>query len=75
MFPQIDVFLDNGYTKEEMKMVWETKKILEDETFELIPPRSGSGFFGHSEAVSIETEQPITAEEVIELLTKLPGSL
>ena len=59
--PQIDVFQDNGYTKEEMKMVWETHKILEDQTIRVnatavrVPV-----FFGHSEAVHIETRRKIT---------------
>jgi aspartate-semialdehyde dehydrogenase len=74
VLPQIDVFLDNGYTKEEMKMVWETRKILEDERIEVNPTAVRVPvFFGHSEAVSVETEQPITAEEVVELLAEAPG--
>lgn len=74
VLPQIDVFLDNGYTKEEMKMVWETKKILGDERIEVNPTAVRVPvFFGHSEAVYIETEQLITAAEVIELLTDAPG--
>ena len=71
--PHIDVFMENGYTKEEMKMVWETKKIMDDSievnpTCVRIPV-----FFGHSEAVHLETEQPITAEEARELLSNAPG--
>jgi aspartate-semialdehyde dehydrogenase len=72
--PQIDVFQDNGYTKEEMKMVWETKKILEDETV-LINPTAVRVpvFFGHSEAIHIETERKITAEEAKSLFEKTEG--
>jgi len=72
--PQIDVFLDNGYTKEEMKMVNETKKIMNDPgiavtaTTVRVPV-----FFSHSESVNIETEKKITAAEVRELLSRAPG--
>ena len=74
--PQIDVFLDNGYTKEEMKMVWETRKIFEDDSIQVsatcvrIPV-----FYGHSEAVQIETTKPISEQEVRSLLEKAPGVL
>src|SRR5690606_9292884 len=72
--PQIDRFQDNGYTKEEMKMVWETRKILEDQTI-LVNPTAARVpvFFGHSEAVHIETRRKITAAEATELLRKAPG--
>ena len=72
--PQIDKFMDNGYTKEEMKMVWETRKILGDPTVQVnatavrVPV-----FFGHSEAVHVETRQKITAEAARALLKKAPG--
>jgi aspartate-semialdehyde dehydrogenase len=72
--PQIDVFLENGYTKEEMKMVNETKKIFSDPligvtaTTVRVPV-----FYGHSESVNIETEKKITAKEVRELLMRSPG--
>ncbi|MEY4932727.1 MAG: hypothetical protein RLZZ403_1047 [Pseudomonadota bacterium] len=72
--PQIDVFLDNGYTKEEMKMFWETQKILEDKTIRVnatavrVPV-----FVGHSEAVHIETKRKLTADEARALLSKAPG--
>jgi aspartate-semialdehyde dehydrogenase len=72
--PQIDVFLDNGFTKEEMKMVWETRKILEDESIGVnatcvrIPV-----FYGHSEAVHIETERKLSAAEARDLLRNAPG--
>jgi len=74
VIPQIDVFLENGYTKEEMKMVWETKKILGDENV-LVNPTAVRVpvFFGHGEALHIETNSPISAEEVKELLTQAEG--
>lgn len=74
VIPQIDVFQDNGYTKEEMKMVWETKKILGDDTV-LVNPTAVRVpvFFGHAEAVHIETRQPISAEEVKDILATAPG--
>jgi len=72
--PQIDVFQDNGYTKEEMKMVWETKKIFEDAAI-LVNPTAVRipVFFGHSEAIHIETHEKITAEKARELLEAAPG--
>jgi aspartate-semialdehyde dehydrogenase len=72
--PQIDVFQENGYTKEEMKMFWETQKILEDPEIRVnatcvrVPV-----FFGHSEAVHIETQRKISAAEARSLLEKAPG--
>lgn len=74
VLPQIDVFMDNGYTKEEMKMVWETKKIMGDDTI-LVNPTCVRVpvFYGHSEAVHIETREKITAEQARELLRKAPG--
>jgi aspartate-semialdehyde dehydrogenase len=74
VLPQIDVFQDNGYTKEEMKMVWETKKILEDDAI-LVNPTAVRVpvFYGHSEAVHLETRKKITVEAVRELLKKAPG--
>jgi aspartate-semialdehyde dehydrogenase len=74
VLPQIDVFMDNGYTKEEMKMVWETQKILGDADI-LVNPTAVRVpvFFGHSEAVHIETKQKISAERVRELLASAPG--
>ena len=72
--PHIDTFLDNGYTKEEMKMVWETKKILGDESIQVNPTTVRIPvFYGHSEAVHIETRQKITAEEARTLLEQAPG--
>ena len=72
--PQIDVFLENGYTKEEMKMVWETRKIMEDESIMVNPTAVRVPvFYGHSEAVHIETKQKITAKEARRLLSKAAG--
>jgi aspartate-semialdehyde dehydrogenase len=72
--PQIDVFLDNGYTKEEMKMVNETKKILNDSAVAVTATTVRVPvFFGHSESVNIETERKITAEEVRNILSRSPG--
>ncbi len=72
--PQIDAFQENGYTKEEMKMVWETRKIFEDENI-LVNPTCARipVFFGHSEAVHIETKDKITAEKARDLLSKVEG--
>ncbi len=72
--PHIDAFLDNRYTKEEMKMVWETRKILGDESI-LVNPTAVRipVFYGHSEAVHIETRDKISASAVAELLGKAPG--
>ena len=72
--PQIDVFMENGYTKEEMKMVWETKKIMGDDSI-LVNPTAVRVpvFFGHSEAVHIETEKKITAAQAKELLSNANG--
>jgi aspartate-semialdehyde dehydrogenase len=72
--PHIDVFLENRYTKEEMKMVWETRKILGDATIAVNPTAVRiPAFYGHSEAVHIETVRKITAAEVCDLLRKAPG--
>jgi aspartate-semialdehyde dehydrogenase len=72
--PQIDKFQDNGYTKEEMKMLWETQKIMGDNSIRVnattvrVPV-----FFGHSEAVNIETKKKITPDEARALLREAPG--
>ncbi|MDH5173855.1 MAG: aspartate-semialdehyde dehydrogenase [Elusimicrobiota bacterium] len=72
--PQIDVFLDNGYTKEEMKMVNETKKIMEDDSLAITATCVRVPVFrGHSEAVNIETEIKITPREAREILNKTKG--
>lgn len=74
VIPHIDVFQDNGYTKEEMKMVWETQKIFEDEAI-LVNPTAVRVpvIYGHSEAVNIETKTKITATEATQLLKKAQG--
>lgn len=74
VLPHIDTFQDNGYTKEEMKMCWETRKILEDNdilvsaTCVRVPV-----FYGHSEAVQVETRAPVTEAQVREWLSAMPG--
>jgi len=74
VLPQIDVFLDNGYTKEEMKMVWETNKIFNDQNITINPTAVRVPvFFGHSEAIHIETKEKITAKQAKELLDKAAG--
>lgn len=74
VLPHIDVFMDNGYTKEEMKMVWETRKIMEDDSIRVNPTAVRVPvFFGHSEAVHIETRKKISAQDATELLKKFPG--
>jgi aspartate-semialdehyde dehydrogenase len=72
--PHIDTFQDNRYTREEMKMVWETRKILGDDKI-LVNPTAVRipAFFGHSEAVHIETRDKISAAAVSELLANSPG--
>jgi len=74
VLPQIDVFMDNDYTKEEMKMVWETRKIFGDEDI-LVNPTAVRVpvFHGHSEAIHIETREKITADRARELLSHAPG--
>jgi aspartate-semialdehyde dehydrogenase len=74
VIPQIDVFLDNGYTKEEMKMVNETRKIMGDDSIRVTAttvriPVMG----GHSESVNVEFEQDFTLEELRSLLASAPG--
>jgi aspartate-semialdehyde dehydrogenase len=72
--PQIDVFMDNGYTKEEMKMVWETRKIMGDDRIQVNPTAVRVPvFYGHSEAVHIETREKIDLETARALLRKAPG--
>lgn len=74
LIPQIDDFQPNGYTKEEMKMVWETRKILGDASIEVNPTAVRVPvFYGHSEAVHIETRDKITAAQARELLESAPG--
>ncbi len=72
--PHIDVFQDNRYTKEEMKMVWETQKILGDDAIRVNPTAVRIPvFYGHSEAVHIETRDKITAADASKLLGAAPG--
>jgi aspartate-semialdehyde dehydrogenase len=72
--PHIDQFQDNRYTREEMKMVWETRKILGDEEIAVNPTAVRiPTFFGHSEALHIETGSRISAGEVCDLMRKAPG--
>ena len=74
VIPHIDVFQDNGYTKEEMKMVWETRKIMEAPDIVVNPTCVRVPvFYGHSEAVHIETREKITADAARELLRRAPG--
>lgn len=74
VIPQIDVFLENGYTKEEIKMIEETKKILEDQSIQVtatcvrVPT-----FISHSESVNVQTKKKLTAQDVTKLLTEMPG--
>ncbi len=72
--PQIDDFQENGYTREEMKMIWETRKIFEDDAIQVNPTAVRIPvFFGHSEAIHIETRKKLSAEDVKELLGNMPG--
>jgi len=74
VIPHIDDFQDNGYTKEEMKMVWETRKILGDESIQVNPTAVRVPvFYGHAEAIHIETREKISAEQARALLEKAPG--
>ncbi len=74
LIPQIDSFLDNGYTKEEMKLVNETRKIMSNENIKVtatcvrVPV-----FFAHSESINIETEKKLKAEDARKILSKAPG--
>jgi aspartate-semialdehyde dehydrogenase len=74
VLPHIDEFQDNGYTREEMKMVWETQKIFEDDTI-LVNPTAARVpvFYGHSEAIHVEFKEPLTAKEASKLLKKASG--
>jgi aspartate-semialdehyde dehydrogenase len=74
LLPHIDVFLENGYTKEEMKMVNETKKIMGDDSIEVTATTVRVPvFYGHSESVNIETEKKLTPDEAKKILAKAPG--
>lgn len=74
ILPHIDVFQSNGYTREEMKMVYETRKILGDEKI-LVNPTAARVpvFYGHSEAIHLETHDKITAQQARDLLKNAPG--
>ena len=74
VLPHIDKFLDSGYTKEEMKMVNETRKIMGDDSIKITATTVRVPVFrGHSESVNIETEKKLTANEVRAILSKAPG--
>ena len=74
LIPHIDALQENGYTKEEMKMVWETKKIFEDASIQVNPTAVRVPvFFGHSEAIHLETKQKITKQQAIACLSTAPG--
>ncbi len=74
IIPHIDDFQDNGYTREEMKMVWETRRILGDDAIMVNPTAVRVPvFYGHAEAVHIETREKITAEAARALLEQAPG--
>ena len=72
--PHIDIFQDNGYTKEEMKMVWETHKIMGDDSIRVNPTAVRIPVkFGHSEAIHLELKKPMSAAQAREVLSKAPG--
>lgn len=74
VLPHIDVFLENGYTKEEMKMVWETNKIMGDPSIRVNPTTARVPvMYGHSEALHIETREKLSADRARELLSEAPG--
>ena len=74
LIPHIDDFQDNGYTKEEMKLVWETRKILGDDAIQVNPTAVRVPvFYGHSEAVNVETREKLSAEAARALLERAPG--
>jgi aspartate-semialdehyde dehydrogenase len=73
VIPHVDVFMEDGFTKEEWKMVIETKKILDPKIKVVATCVRVPVFIGHSEAVTVEFEQPLTADEAREILRKAPG--
>ncbi len=75
LIPQIDVFMEDGFTKEEWKMTVETKKILDPKIKVVATCVRVPVFIGHSEAVNLEFERPITADEAREILRRAPGCL
>ena len=74
LIPQIDAFLENGFTKEEMKLVWETHKILGDDSI-LVNPTAVRVpvFYGHSESVAVEFREPLSVDEARGILATAPG--
>jgi aspartate-semialdehyde dehydrogenase len=75
LIPQIDVFMEDGFTKEEWKMVAETKKILDPKIKLVATCVRVPVFIGHSEAVNIEFEQPLSADEARDILRNAPGCI
>lgn len=76
VIPHIDEFEENGYTREEMKMVWETQKIFADQAIQVNPTAVRVPVFhGHSEAISIETKKKISVNQAKQILKKAPGVL
>ena len=74
LIPQIDAFLENGFTKEEMKLVWETHKILGDDSIRVNPTAVRVPvFYGHSESVAVELREKISVDEARALLAAAPG--
>lgn len=74
VLPHIDDFQDNGYTREEMKMVWEIKKLFDNQTIQINPTAVRVPvFYGHAASVHLETRDKITAKDALELLKKAPG--
>ena len=76
VIPHIDDFQPNGYTKEEMKLVWETRKILGDDSIQVNPTAVRVPvFYGHAEAVHLETREKISAEQARKLIEAAPGTV
>jgi len=74
VLPQIDQFMDNGFSREEMKMIWETRKIFSDDEIIVNPTAVRVPvFYGHSEALHIETKKPITRDGALDLLNAAEG--
>lgn len=72
--PHIDVFMDNGYTKEEMKMIWETRKILHHPELKVTATTVRVPVFNsHSESVNVEFENPVDIDEIKKILSEAPG--
>ena len=74
LLPHIDIFMENGYTKEEMKMVNETHKIMRDENIKVSPTTIRVPVLGgHAESINLEFEKPFEMEEIFEVLKETPG--